>query len=539
MGNPNVTSINGVPINELRAEWNAGNHDTVFKNIQYSSVGHLSTLTAADTGSVSGTDMLKADSRLDDLLHDLTDTNLFSRATLTKLGLAGAVLDVILTANTAEAAYQNEGAAGAANVIAEWGAGLVGSSVGGWAAAAVTATAFAPLATAGGVLAVTAGVLTFAAGFTGGYVGDIAGKDLFNIIKGLNFFPDNFETAYQSAIDGVRDAILDQADANQLQQQLQESGQSVGEWLDDVAQNTGESKQDLLNDNKEFFGNLLHTTPNYNTVTKDNGDIILEGANGQDTVINGQTGEIHVGIPHNVIQMPNPVNIPTNVLASSPFLDRLLGVIPSTPKGLSPDSYMSVTGVKLVDSTLFDSGTIPDSKSIIIDNVISGAPNLYPAPGDMNIMPTNVGKPLFVDLENGMVQEIDPYTGQPIGKPIKDVGQFRNIGVMDKDDLPWLKDAEQNNSGHSGTDDESFNQYAGIHTDAIVDNSMTPNILAMAGDLLSSVVSAIGGTLGALFSGIGDLISDGISALGDILGGALDWLSNLMGIGGDMVIPTV
>lgn len=136
---------------------------------------------------------------------------------------------------------------------------------------------------------------------------------------------------------------------------LRDAGKTAGEWIDSIGDKLdGVSLSDLLNNAKDVFAEVLGIPSTYAATEAPNGNVILQGSNGQDTVINPD-GTVHTGIPHNIAvgNIPAPTNsLPIDLASHSPFIDGLFGGIPSSgnlPSGggaiTTPSSVLGQTNV--------------------------------------------------------------------------------------------------------------------------------------------------------------------------------------------------
>ena len=243
LNNPKVTSIDGISIEELRATYNnAGGAEgngvnSVYQKVQQGSIAHYSLLEVAETAdgniavgtnkffeshpTINGTPLpedainiktgarlLGEDGRLSNFIESIEDSNLLSRSTLNKLGVAGDILSLTIATYDANAAYNLGDNTKAAQILADWSADFVGGIAGGMAAGAITAQTVAPLLAFGAPGAIAAGILTFSAGLAGGIGGGALVKDLLHRAEDLQLF--NVKEAGE-AIANVYDTIANEA----------------------------------------------------------------------------------------------------------------------------------------------------------------------------------------------------------------------------------------------------------------------------------------------------------------------------------------
>ncbi|MDA0781250.1 MAG: putative Ig domain-containing protein [Rickettsiales bacterium] len=499
--------------------------------------GHELPQGVSPTGTVAGADYANW---VDTAKANATDVSF--KGMLVKVGLAGAILDIVFTAEDAQAAYDQNGVAGAADVIAEWVAGSLGGGILGWVTAAGVATALAPVIAGSGVaVAVGAGV-AFVAGFAGGAVGDTLGRAAYDAAKELGVIPSGNDFTDKQA----QKEILNNADGAKLKQELDAQGKTVGDFVKQIEQDTGESADEIINDNKEFFGEALGIPPEFNATKNNNGDVIIEGDNGLDTNIDLNTGQVHKNIPHNVnvTDVSNTNGISVGDVAGSVFVNHIMDINPNTPDigdiGNSViDRAINTVGASSSQTSGVD---LSGAQSAVANSVASGV-SAYngSSSSELNGIALDPGQTYFLLLKDGSLQQVD-HNMNKIGEPISsDEVNTETLGRVPSDEIPWSSeekdDLELKRWDDSSLDIENSFEVASLETKNLL-LPEAPSIISMVGDLVSGFAGMIGDVVGSVVSGIGSAISTVGSTISGAVTGALDFLSGLFGSDGFSVPPS-
>jgi len=270
LNNPNITSIDGIPIDELLSDYdNGGGSGIVFNKVKEASGASYHTLeigTLSDGKLSVGTEMfyeihpdingapispdaidvrtgskiLKADS-------NWSPTNLLSKSTLTKLGVAGDILSLSFAVSQANAANDAGDVETANNIMIEWSIGFIGGVAGAAASVAVLIASIPVLAAS----AVVAGTIAITAGIIGGIFGEEAALYLYDKGKEMGIYSDESVQEFIEASKGFLDGLV--SDIVTISDYLQSSLSTVLTTASIPARNIDPLTLDLDGDGVELI----------------------------------------------------------------------------------------------------------------------------------------------------------------------------------------------------------------------------------------------------------------------------------------------